>query len=188
MINSFEHRKIRTSKLPLSWQADGALSQLETLLQENWEQRSIFYADGQVTSRQQFIDFDVRDGIKLQNYIGTIIFRGEQLNIFPKVFKNDEDDYDTEDLQMDDLINNLVIWLGYCDRLNFPFVTMRGELSGTENLLELFITIYVHYAQAAINRQRYYQYEDVTECGSFVKGRINWIVTSRPWFFYRRTR
>lgn len=173
MINSFEHRKIRTSKLPLSWQADGALSQLETLLQENWEQRSIFYADGQVTSRQQFIDFDVRDGIKLQNYIGTIIFRGEQLNIFPKVFKNDEDDYDTEDLQMDDLINNLVIWLGYCDRLNFPFVTMRGELSGTENLLELFITIYVHYAQAAINRQRYYQYEDVTECGSFVKGRIN---------------
>jgi len=173
MINSFEHRKIRTSKLPLSWQADGTLSQLETLLQENWEQRSIFYADGQVTSRQQFIDFDIRDGIKLQNYIGTIIFRGEQLNIFPKIFKNDEDDYDTEDLQMDDLINNLVIWLGYCDRLNFPFVTMRGELSGTENLLELFITIYVHYAQAAINRQRYYQYEDVTESSSFVKGRID---------------
>ena len=110
MINSFEHRKIRTSKLPLSWQADGALSQLETLLQENWEQRSIFYADGQVTSRQQFIDFDVRDGIKLQNYIGTIIFRGEQLNIFPKIFKNDDDDYRREALLMDDLINNLVIW------------------------------------------------------------------------------
>lgn len=173
MINSYEHRKIRTSKLPVSWQDDGALDQLEKFLQDNWEQRSIFYADGQVTSRQQFIDFDVRDGIKLQNYIGTIIFKGEQLNIFPKVFKADEDDTDTEDLRVDDLINNLVIWLGYCDRLNFPFVTMRGELSGAENLLELFITIYVHYVQAAINRQRFYQYEDVTENGSFVKGRID---------------
>ena len=173
MINSYEHRKIRTSKLPVSWQADGALDQLEKFLQDNWEQRSIFYTDGQVTSRQQFIDFDRRDGIKLQNYIGTIIFKGEQLNIFPKVFKADEDDTDTDDLQMDDLINNLVLWLGYCDRLNFPFVTMRGELSGAENLLELFITIYVHYAQAAINRQRFYQYENVTESGSFVRGRID---------------
>lgn len=61
----------------------------------------------------------------MQNYIGTIIFKGEQLNIFPKVFKADEDDTDTEDLRVDDLINNLVIWLGYCDRLNFLFVTMR---------------------------------------------------------------
>jgi len=148
----------------------GDIAQLH---QDNWEQRSIFYVDGQVTSRQQFIDFDRRDGIKLQNYIGTVIFKGEQLNIFPKVFKEDEDDTDTDDLQIDDLINNLVIWLGYCDRLNFPFVTMRGELSGAENLLELFITIYVHYVQAAINRQRFYQYEDVTESGSYVKGRID---------------
>lgn len=173
MINSFEHKKIKTSKLPKAWQTDGALDHLEKFLQDNWEQRSIFYTDGQVTSRQQFIDFDKKDGIKLQNYIGTIIYKGEQLNIFPKVFKYDEDDYDTEDLKVDDLINNLVIWLGYCDRLNFPFVSMKGELSGTENLLELFITIYVHYVKAAIDRQRYFQYEEVTETGSFVKGKID---------------
>lgn len=144
MINSFEHKKIKTKKLPQCWQEEGVLEQLEKFLQDNWEQRSIFYTDGHVTSRQQFIDFDVKDGIKLQNYIGTIIFMGEQLNIFPKVFKYDEDDFDTDDLEIDDLINNLVMWLGYCDRLNFPFVTMKGELSGIENLLELFITIYVH--------------------------------------------
>lgn len=52
MINSYEHRKIRTLKLPVSWQDDGALDQLEKFLQDNWEQRRIFYADGQVTSRQ----------------------------------------------------------------------------------------------------------------------------------------
>ena len=173
MLNSYEHRRIRSSELPVQWQTDGALNQLERFLQDNWEQRSIFYTDGQVTSRQQFIDFDVHDGIKLQNYIGTIIFKGEQLNIFPKVFKADADDTDTDSLQVDVLINNLVLWLGYCDRLNFPFITMKGELSGADNLLELFITIYVHYALAAINRQRYHQYEDETESGSLVKGRID---------------
>ena len=173
MLNSYEHRRIRSSELPVQWQTDGALNQLERFLQDNWEQRSIFYTDGQVTSRQQFIDFDVHDGIKLQNYIGTIIFKGEQLNIFPKVFKADADDTDTDSLQVDVLINNLVLWLGYCDRLNFPFITMKGELSGADNLLELFITIYVHYALAAINRQRCHQYEDETESGSLVKGRID---------------
>lgn len=173
MINGFEFSKIKMEKLPKSWQEEGALKDLESFLQENWQQRSIFYTDRQITSRQQFIDFDKKDAIKLQNYIGTIIFKGEQLNIFPKIFKEDEDDFDTDDLKIEDLINNLVYWLGYCDKLNFPFVSMKGELSEAENLMELFITIYVHYVKAAISRLRYHQYEDVVETGSFVKGRID---------------
>lgn len=173
MINGFEFSKMKMEKLPKSWQEEGALKELESFLQENWQQRSIFYTDRQITSRQQFIDFDKKDAIKLQNYIGTIIFKGEQLNIFPKIFKEDEDDFDTDDLKIEDLINNLVYWLGYCDKLNFPFVSMKGELSEAENLMELFITIYVHYVKAAISRLRYHQYEDVVETGSFVKGRID---------------
>ena len=75
MVNGFEFSKIKTKKLPESWRQEGALEELEQFLQANWEQRSIFYSDGHVTSRQQFVDFDKRDGIKLQNYIGTIIYR-----------------------------------------------------------------------------------------------------------------
>lgn len=173
MVNSFEFTKIKSTKLPETWQEAGALDDLEKFLQENWQQRAIFYDDGHVTSRQQFVDFDKRDGIKLQNYIGTIIFRGDQLNIFPKIFKEDQDDNDAASLDINELINNLVFWLGYCDKLNFPFVSMKGELSGSENLLELFITIYVHYVKAAIARQRYFRYEEVTEAGSFIKGKVN---------------
>ncbi len=173
MINGFEFSKIKTSRLPESWQQEGALEELESFLQENWQQRSIFYSDGEVTGRQQFIDFDKRDGIKLQNYIGTIIFRGEQLNIFPKVFKEDEDDLDAGGLKPRELIDNLVYWLSYCDKLNFPFVPMKGELSGSEDLMELFITVYAHYVKAVLGRQRYCQYEDIRETGSFVRGRID---------------
>lgn len=173
MVNGFEYKRIKAKDLPLAWQEEGALEELERFLQSNWEQRGIFYTDEYVTSRQQFIDFDRKGAIKLQNYIGTIIFRGEQLNIFPKVFKEDEDDYDTTGLEVEELINNLVIWLGYCDRLNFPFVSMRSELGSTNNLLELFITVYVYYVKATIDRQLYFRYEDVTETGGFVKGKID---------------
>lgn len=173
MLNTFEFKKIKTKKLPLSWQTEGSLDELESFLQKNWEQRTIFYNDRQVTSRQQFIKFDVKDGIKTQNYIGTIIFKGEQLNVFPKVFKSDKADDDTDDLDINELIDNLVQWLGYCDRLNFPFVSMKGQLTGSENLMELMITVYVHYVKTAIDRQPYFQYEDITETGSFVKGKID---------------
>lgn len=173
MVNGYEFSKIKTKKLPESWKEKGALEDLEKFLQENWKQRSIFYLDGHVTSRQQFIDFDKRDGVKLQNYIGTIIFKGEQLNIFPKIFKEDEDDFDSESLELRELINNLVFWLSYCDRLNFPFVSMKNELSNTENLMELFITIYVHYVKSAIDRQRFFRYEEISETGTYVKGKIN---------------
>lgn len=173
MLSTFEFKKIKTKKLPLSWQTDGALDELESFLQQNWEQRGIFYNDGQVTSRQQFVKFDVKDGISTRNYIGTIIFKGEQLNIFPKVFKTDKDDDDTDDLDISELIDNLVLWLGYCDRLNFPFVSMKGELTGSENLMELLITVYVHYVKAAIDRRPYFQYEDIIETGSCAKGKID---------------
>lgn len=173
MINTFEFQKVKTSKLPDSWKEDGALDELELFLQRNWEQREIFYSDYKVSSRQQFIDFDRKEGIKTQNYIGTITFRGEQLNIFPKVFREDEDDHDASKLDVRDLINELVMWLGYCDKLNFPFISLKGEMSNADTFLELFITVYIHYVKAAVDRQLFFQYEEIEETGSTPKGRID---------------
>lgn len=173
MINAFEFQKVKISKLPDSWKEDGALDELELFLQRNWEQRVIFYSDHEISSRQRFIDFDRKDGFKTQNYIGTITFRGEQLNIFPKIFKEDEDDHDASDLDARDLINELVMWLGYCDKLNFPFVSLKGEMSDADTFLELFITVYIHYVKAAVNRQLFFRYEEIEENGSVPKGKID---------------
>ena len=141
MINAFEFQKIKTSKLPASWREEGALEELEQFLQDNWELRSTFYTDTELTKRQQFIDFDRKNGFKTKNYIGTINFRGEQFNIFPKIFKEDEDDYDTSDLKSSDLMKDLVQWLEYCNKFNFPFVSLHGDLSETESFLELLIRL-----------------------------------------------
>ena len=173
MINGFEFDRIKKSQLPTAWQEDGALEDLQEFLQRNWQQRKIFYTDGFHTSNQQFIDFDRKDAIKLQNYVGTIVFRGEQLNIFPKVFKEDEDDHDTSNLSITDLLRNLLYWLQYCDRLNFPFIQFKTDISEATSLIELFITVYVHYVKTTIEKHRFHRYEDVCETGSFAKGKID---------------
>lgn len=173
MINAFEFQPIRTSRLPAAWKAPGALDDLERFLQENWELRNAFYSDLELTKRQRFIDFDRRDGFKTKNYIGTIQFRGERFNIFPKIYKTDEDDYDTSDLATADLMKDLVLWLEYCNKFNFPFVAIRGDLDETDSFLELLITVYVRYVKTVVDRQLFFRYEDVTEDGEAVKGKID---------------
>lgn len=173
MLNAFEYQKVKTTKLPTAWKEPGVLEELEVFLQRNWEERKVFYSDHSISSRQQFIDFDRKDGFKTQNYIGTIVFRGEQLNIFPKIFKQDEDDFDANELCIRDLVNELVEWLGYCDKFNFPFVSMKGEINNINTFLELFITVYVNYVKLAVDRQLFFQYEEIEECGGTPKGRID---------------
>ncbi|MDD6102639.1 MAG: hypothetical protein PUB67_05970 [Clostridiales bacterium] len=47
---------------------------------------SIQEADN-ISLKQQFLDFIAHQGIRTKKYIGTIVFRGEQLNIYPKMFR-----------------------------------------------------------------------------------------------------
>ena len=182
MINCFENQKIKTSKLPHNW--SNSLKELEEFLQLSWNQRSTFYDDGEsYHGKQLFLDFDVHDGIKAQQYIGTIKFKGEQLNIFPKVFQIDEDDYDASELTTDELLRSLTIWIDYCDKSMFPFIANKSELYDTNNLKELMISIFTKYLKKTIEKQLFFQYEDITETGSQIKGKINfndYIISKYP--------
>ena len=55
MLDCFEESNIRNDKLPAEWQSQSTLDELSQFLQTNWEQRSVFYNDGEITNRQQFI-------------------------------------------------------------------------------------------------------------------------------------
>lgn len=190
IMNCFEHHNLAAEELPQSWRSEAALNDLERFCQENWQQRAVFYSDGKPDTRQQFIDFDKRDGIRTQNYIGTIAYRGGQINIFPKVYRRDGSN-DTSELEMAELVKDFVNWLSYSEKLNFPFVSHEDELRGSDNLLELLITVYVHYVQAALQRQLYYRYEETEERGSYVKGKIdlrNYLLTKYPSGQHQRLR
>lgn len=118
ILNYFEESLIGLSKLPAEWRSQASLDELATFLQLNWEQRSVFYDDGQVTSSQQFLEMKGARGIRTNNYIGTIVFKGQQLNIFPKVFRTDSGDNERDELDLHHLMKNLVRWIEYCGKMD----------------------------------------------------------------------
>lgn len=173
VLDRYEYSKIPNAKLPGTWQSQMALDELLDFLQQNWEQRSVFYEDGEINSKQQFLDFLGSGAIRTKKYIGTIVFYGEQLNIYPRVFSTEKEDHETDDLTQKHLLNNLVKWIEYCNKLEYPFINISSELSDAEDLKELFITLYIGYVRSAIERGLYYQYVDETEDCTSIKGKFD---------------
>lgn len=173
-VNFFEETLIKNDKLPEEWRNQDSLDELSAFLQANWEQRFAFYKDNEYSSKQQFLTFGGQKSIRLNNYIGTIVFRGKQLNIFPKIFRYNHYDYDTSELSLKHLMNNLTHWLEYCNRFNYPYINITTGLEDSENLRDLFLTLFVRYTKAAIDRGLFYRYENKEEDCTSVKGRINY--------------
>ena len=173
MLNYFEESTIINSRLPAEWRSPSALDEFSQFLQFNWEQRSVFYEDNIVTSRQQLISFTGQSGIRTGRHIGTIVFKGTQLNIFPKMFRTEKEDHDTGELKLPHLMKNLIQWIEHCTRFEYPYINIKSNLDDLNDLRELFITLYIRYVKAAIDHSLFYQYEDKTEDCATIKGRID---------------
>ncbi len=174
VINVFEESVIKNSHLPSEWKSQKSLDDLLSFLQFNWEQRSVFFDDGDISSKQQFVSFTGQKGIRTNDYIGTIVFNGQQLNIFPKVFREDATDHDTSELDLDHLMLNLNRWIEYCNKISYPFVSISSDLSDINSLKELFITLYLKYVKATLDYSLFFRYEDRTEDLGYVRGKINY--------------
>lgn len=172
-LNRFEESIIKNKHLPAEWQEQSSLNELADFLQLNWEQRSVFYDDGKISSRQQYLGFGGQQTIRTNNYIGTIVFKGQQLNIFPKIFREFKGDTDTDELDLKHLMKNLVQWLNYCSRTEYPFINITSNLEDSEDLRELFITLYLRYVKQAVENRPFYRYEEKNEDLSLIRGHIN---------------
>jgi len=173
ILNSFEESVIRNKRLPQEWQSQSALDELAEFLQHNWEQRAVFYEDNDISSRQQFLGFTGQQGIRTNNYVGTIAFKGHQINIFPKIFREERDDNDTGELNLSHLMKNLVQWLQYCSRIDYPYISISSELDDNNDLRELFITLYLQYVKRALDYGPFYQYVEKEEELETIKGHID---------------
>lgn len=171
IMNVLEYEVIKWEELPEAWKKENALLELEQLLQKSWTERTIFYWDEETERNQKFIDFNRADGIKIQNYVGSLLFKGEQLNIFPKLFQKESPKERTK-LEASILMKNISFWLGYCDRMNIPFFSVRDSFFGKPNFLELLIAFYAKYTKGLVERQPYIQYEKKEEKGGFIRGKL----------------
>lgn len=173
ILNRYEFTEITNSDLPGEWQSQTSLEEFREFLQQNWDQRSVFYNDDDKEKKQQFIEFIGSGSVRTKKYIGTIVFKGEQLNIFPRVFKECPSDYAADNLTTKYLMSNLVKWIEYCNKLNYPYLNISSELNDSEDLKELFITLYINYVRLAIERGVYFRYVDETEDCSSIKGKFD---------------
>lgn len=173
VMNYYEETPIKNRKLPDQWQSQEALDELAAFLQFNWEQRAVFFEDGEISSRQQFVGFTGQRGIRTNNYVGTIVFRGQQLNIFPKVFRTEKDDNETDDLNLKHMVQNLIQWISYCNKIEYPFINISSDLENSNDLRELFITLYVHCVKRALEYGPFYRYEEKENDLSTIRGHID---------------
>ncbi|MCF2620046.1 hypothetical protein JQM63_09505 [Oscillibacter valericigenes] len=130
ILNYYENKIIKNALLPAEWKSQESLDELLNFLQSNWEQRAIFYDDGKVNSKQQFLDFIGQKNIRTKDYVGTIVYKGHQLNIFPKVFKEFKDDDDRKSLDLQHLMHNLVKWIEYTAKIDYGSVFYYADHAG----------------------------------------------------------
>ena len=141
ILNCYEESPIKNSKLPPEWQSEQALDGLEEFLQKHWDLRKVFYEDNKVGKKQQFLGFTSHRGIRTNQYIGTISYKGSQINIFPKMFREEPDDNDNSALTQKHLMYNLVKWLTYSNKMSYPFINISTELTDENDFRELLINL-----------------------------------------------
>lgn len=173
ILNYYENKIIKNALLPAEWKSQESLDELLNFLQSNWEQRAIFYDDGKVNSKQQFLDFIGQKNIRTKDYVGTIVYKGHQLNIFPKVFKEFKDDDDRKSLDLQHLMHNLVKWIEYTAKIDYPYISIAADMENTDDLQELFVSLYVRYVKAALDRGLFFRYEEKTENLPTIRGRLD---------------
>lgn len=173
ILNYYENKIIKNALLPAEWKSQESLDELLNFLQSNWEQRAIFYDDGKVNSKQQFLDFIGQKNIRTKDYVGTIVYKGHQLNIFPKVFKEFKDDDDRKSLDLQHLMHNLVKWIEYTAQIDYPYISIAADMENTDDLQELFVSLYVRYVKAALDRGLFFRYEEKTENLPTIRGRLD---------------
>ena len=173
ILNYYENKIIKNALLPAEWKSQESLDELLNFLQSNWEQRAIFYDDGKVNSKQQFLDFIGQKNIRTKDYVGTIVYKGHQLNIFPKVFKEFKDDDDRKSLDLQHLMHNLVKWIEYTAKIDYPYINIAADMENTDDLQELFVSLYVRYVKAALDRGLFFRYEEKTENLPTIRGRLD---------------
>lgn len=163
------YEESRISDLPSSWLGENTKKELLAFLQDNWNQRDALFDDGNKSTNQQFITFDRLGRLRANNYIGTIAFKGEVLNIYPKVFYIGGSNMP----QVEDLTRNLVQWLDYCHKFDPRYISIQSDLSGDTTLKELFITLFVKRVESVFERGLYFTYEDQEEDLSTIRGKFD---------------
>lgn len=167
MINLFEYQ----NKVEL----EGSFTGLEAFLDNIWNNRekSSYFSDdedGKIES-QRFLQFlHKTNELKSNKYVGVLHFEGKKINLFPKIFYDQESEDSA--VPVNRIHNHVLWWLSYCRKIKFP--SYKTSLSASNNdFFEVLIYLFSKYTRELLSNSIYQQYEEVDEELSFIKGRLN---------------
>lgn len=167
MINLFEYQ----NKVDIQDSFEG----LEDFLDEIWnnrEKNSFYYENGNdIIESQRFLQFIHKSNeLKSNKYVGVIHYQGNKINLFPKIFFDQEKEYSAKEVNQ--IQNHILWWLSYCRKIKFP--NYQASLgSAKSDFFEVLIYLFSKYTRELLNSSIYQQYEDVNRELPFIKGRLN---------------
>ena len=154
--------------------------ELQAYLAEVWASKNLLYnQEDEVEEteedisdlkryKQGFLRFD-GNFISAKNYVGFIQYDGYAINILPKVFKNS---FPNPVEYIETITSNLLHWLKFSKRIQFPFSEVSYEEQKFNDFLEPFIYIFSAYTNRLLESLPYQRFEEVTETTTFLKGRL----------------
>ena len=114
---------------------------------------------------QPFLSFDGKIA-RARNYIGFIHFENSNIEIYPKVFRNEPE------ISKELMHRHLFYWFSYCKRVKFPF--NQAFLDKLElELPELIMYLFARQIHEVISTRPFSAYEEVQEALFTPRGRIN---------------
>jgi 5-methylcytosine-specific restriction enzyme subunit McrC len=142
------------------WQSRNRYTEMVDEISEEEQQE-------QKIQKQRFFDFTLDGNISARNYVGVVQYEGIRIEIYPKIFADDE----TENVKKWQL--NLLYWLTYCRKIKFPFSFADVSKLKFDDYLELLIYIFANYTVEVISQQPFQAYQKVEEETTFLKGRLS---------------
>jgi 5-methylcytosine-specific restriction enzyme subunit McrC len=121
-------------------------------------------------SEQQFFTF-YDNCIKANNYIGTIKFGENTVQILPKIFQHNPDKISEDQLLI--LVNsNLLWWLSKASKIKFP-KSFTGWDSQSYNLIDIFIHLFASLTKDDLIYNKHQSYITQEESIQTLRGRID---------------
>ena len=167
MINLFEYQ----NKVDTLASFDG----LEGFLDEIWnsrEKNTLYSENGNdKIESQRFLQFIHKTNeLKSNKYVGVIHYKGEKINLLPKIFYDGDKEYSENEINQ--IQNHILWWLSYCRKIKFP--NYQASLgSAKSDFFEVLIYLFSKYTRELLSSSIYQQYEEVNRELSFIKGRLN---------------
>jgi len=167
MINLFEYQ----NKINYP----GSFIELEKFLDEIWKKREkySYYNNSEEIKieSQQFLQFlHASNELKSNKYVGVIHFRGNRINLFPKIFYDPNKQYTNPEITQ--IHNHILWWLSYCRKIKFPnFISSLDNVKA--DFFEVLIYLFSKYTRELLNNSIYQQYQEISGELTFIKGRLN---------------